>query len=67
VKYEITIEKSLTRSFEVEAETDEEAIEKAKTLIQKADQSPAEMDNADEYWDYKILDDRERTVVDWAW
>jgi hypothetical protein len=63
MRYTITLERSLTREYEIEADTLGEAIDRADAILAETRECPAEMDGNGEFWSYELMDESEMGVV----
>ena len=62
--YEMTLEKTVYICIEIEAENDREAEEKANEIYHSSDDTV--FSGGDTEKDYRLIDDCNRTIVDWA-
>lgn len=66
MKYNVTIERVLTRGYEIEADTEEELLHKVEELQSSLMDDPAEMEDSGESWDYAVTDDEGRDIITWS-
>lgn len=66
MKYNVTIERALTRGYEIEVDTEEEMLRKVEELQAALMDDPAEMEDSGESWDYAVTDDEGRDIITWS-
>lgn len=63
MKYYITIERSLSRGYEIEANSEEEMQRKAEELLASLMEIPSEMEDGGESWDYAVSGEDGQDVI----
>lgn len=67
MKAHITIERTLSRGYEIEYSTLEDLRQKADALLEQVQQHPEEMEDCGEAWDYAATDaDGYRDLIPWS-
>lgn len=67
MKAHITIERTLSRGYEIEYSTLEDLRQKADALLEQVQQHPEEMEGAGESWDYAAVDENTgNDLIPWA-
>lgn len=63
MKYHVSIERTLSRGYEIEADTAEEMRRKAEELQTAAQADPEQLEDSGESWECTITDEAGRTVI----
>ena len=66
MKYQVTIERTQRICVEIEADNDSKAEEIAGEIHEDYVINPENFDGGDESYDYTLVDENDRTVIDWS-
>ena len=65
MKVYLTIERTVSRGYEIEVNSEEEVEEKALDLMAQLMQDPRQMEDGGESWDFAADDEEGRTLIPW--
>ena len=65
MKVYLTIERTLSRGYEIDVNSEDEVEEKALEILSSLQEDPQQMEDAGESWDFAADDESGRTLIPW--
>lgn len=65
MKVYLTIERILSRGYEIDVNSEDEVQEKALEILSSLQEDPQQMEDAGESWDFAADDEEGRTLIPW--
>ena len=65
MKVYLTIERTLSRGYEIDVDSSDQVEEKALELMAQLTADPQQMEDAGESWDFAADDESGRTIIPW--